>query len=192
MLDDVLNKKLELVKKRCMMGVLSYAALGCTCASLVFSIISIALPYWQFSEIGVGGFSVKYYSGLWSYCKEQTSFGKSESKCTSFEEVQDFFKATRALEILGLLLVVSAGAIGALKLFVMKENELFVQIAGGLAVAAGVFMITGAIIYAAKTQNQESTLLTSQPGLHAGFALAIVSGVISFISSGLFFASKSN
>ncbi|KAK3605307.1 hypothetical protein CHS0354_003952, partial [Potamilus streckersoni] len=55
----------------------------------------------------------------------------------------------------------------------MKENSRFLLIAGGLGIAAGISIILGVSIYGGKSTGTGSSLGT----LHAGFGLAVLSGL---------------
>ncbi|KAL3891100.1 hypothetical protein ACJMK2_003363 [Sinanodonta woodiana] len=149
---------------------ISHIAVLCTCASVLFLILSIALPYWYYSVL------VNF--GLWTYC---SGFGS----CQSLLEVTASMQATRAFVIIGLLLLAGSGVVGFLKVFVLKEKTMFPRIAGGLAIAAGISIIIGVGIFGGKVGAD-----TSVGTLHAGFGLAVVSGLTSFAAGGLYFASK--
>ncbi|XP_053408555.1 uncharacterized protein LOC128559847 [Mercenaria mercenaria] len=154
---------------------LSFVGIGLSAASLLFNIIGLAIPYWNYKSIG----EFKSYIGLWSTCSPQLG-GETVCKKIQDEGLDDAFKATRAMEILGMLLILAALVIVLLKQFVMKDKALLPKIAAGCAVFAGILMIIGTIIYATRDGTDSSTL-------HAGFALCIIAGVIGIVAGVVIF-----
>ncbi|KAL3890475.1 hypothetical protein ACJMK2_002757 [Sinanodonta woodiana] len=174
-------------------------AVGIACTSVVIGIISIALPYWCYLEKSDGPVTVKKHYGLWIYCEESTIYVKTKSTCDSFALIPEFFEAVRMLEVIGLLFVLGAVVLGAIKS--AKENGTIQHLAGGLAALGGVLMISGTVVFALNIVGLVGPIETLRATygtdilpsniLHAGFALAIVSGVIALISGCVFFCSKS-
>ncbi|KAL3891101.1 hypothetical protein ACJMK2_003364 [Sinanodonta woodiana] len=159
-------------------------AVGCGCASLVTCIISVALPYWMYYQPPLT--SDKSYFGLWILCGETAVLGK---KCESIIKVTGYFMAVRALIISGLALIVGAVLGGAISFCVTKQSRRLAISARGLSSSAGVCMICGAVLFAAWVPD------IRVPGamFHAGFGLAIASGVLAIATSVLFyFATKTN
>ncbi|KAL3891061.1 hypothetical protein ACJMK2_003365 [Sinanodonta woodiana] len=163
------------------MSMLGKAAMSCASASVTLNIVAIALPFWYYYD-SPHGFGTTYF-GLWMTCSKYASVS---TECNSFTIVPSYFDTVRALEILGLLLVAGAGVLGFLKMYAIKDNSIIPLVAGGLAFVAGLFMIIGAIVFSNNTITSAETGAT----LHAGFALAIVSGVVAFAATGLFVASN--
>ncbi|XP_053391518.1 uncharacterized protein LOC128554286 isoform X1 [Mercenaria mercenaria] len=164
--------------------------LGLAAASLLINIIGLAIPYWLYnsgtSKIFGRKVTAKAYQGLWSRCVSVSGGGQSSSSCTSLsnEYLDDAYKATRAMEILGMLLILVALVVVLLKQFVMKDKAFLPKIGAGCAIFAGILMIIGTIIFATMDGIESSNL-------HAGFALCIIAGVkgiaagvVMFLASG--------
>ncbi|XP_045207417.2 uncharacterized protein LOC123559557 [Mercenaria mercenaria] len=159
---------------------LAFVGIGLCAASLLLNIVGLAIPYWVYSSAG----EIKSYSGLWSLCL--SALGQTE--CAKIPDIalNDAYKATRAMEILGMLLILVALVVVLLKQFVMKDKALLPKLGAGCAIFAGILMIIGTIIFATMDGIESSNL-------HAGFALCIIAGVIG-IAAGvvMFLASGSS
>ncbi|XP_060566342.1 uncharacterized protein LOC132725260 isoform X3 [Ruditapes philippinarum] len=157
---------------------LVFVGIGLCASSLLINIIGLAIPYWVYASAG----DVKQYSGLWSSCG---SVG-GNSVCVDIPDafLDGAFKATRAMEILGMILILAALVCVLLKQFVIKDQALLPKIGACLAIVAGIFMIIGTIIYATRDGLDSSNL-------HAGFALCIIAGIIGIVAGVVvFMASK--
>lgn len=154
---------------------LPFVAIGVCGASLLFNIVGLAIPYWTYVSVG----DVAAYSGLWTVCAPVAA---DETVCTSFpsEGLDGAFKAVRAMEILGMLLILAALVCAVLKQFVMKDKVLLPKIGSGCAIAAGILMIIGTIIYATRDGVESSNL-------HAGFALCIIAGIAGIVGGVVMF-----
>ena len=66
--------------------------------------------------------------------------GLIKTRIVNLLTVDGWVHTVRAMEIIGILLIAFASACGALKYFIVKDNDKIVQIAGASAFAAGKFM----------------------------------------------------
>lgn len=166
--------------------------IGLAVASLVINIIGLAIPYWLYSSQSVAILTVtitsKTYQGLWSLCVSESGYGQSSSTCVSIPDalLDDAYKATRAMEILGMLVILAAVVCVLLKQFHMKDQALLPKIGAICAFVAGILMIIGTIIFATRDYVNSSDL-------HAGFALCIIAGIIGIVAGVvIFLGSKAN
>lgn len=153
---------------------LPFVAIGVCGASLLINIVGLAIPYWTYISAAGG----KQNFGLWSYCVSQAG----NSDCASLPDVaiDGALQAVRAMEILGMLLILAALVCAVLKQFVMKDKVLLPKIGSGCAIAAGILMIIGTIIYATRDGVESSNL-------HAGFALCIIAGIAGIVGGVVMF-----
>lgn len=139
--------------------------------SAIVDIIGLAIPYWCYVS-GEGGSS---YFGLWKSCLPVGG----NSVCFSLTTGTGTIAGTRALEILGMLLLFAALATALLKQFVLKDKPIILKIGAACAILGGVLMIVGTIVFA--TDSTLKFMRTSAGmKLHAGFALCIVAGIFAF------------
>ncbi|KAL4228302.1 hypothetical protein ACF0H5_013733 [Mactra antiquata] len=135
---------------------LVYIGIGLSALSLLLNIVGLAIPNW----VVAGG----YKTGLWKMCYSGI--------CASVP-TDSTIQATRAMEILGVLAISAALVCAILKQFVMKDQKILPKVSGGSAIAAAIFMIIGAVIFAVKYNTN----------LQAGFALCIVAGVLAIVAA---------
>ncbi|XP_045177032.1 uncharacterized protein LOC123537396 [Mercenaria mercenaria] len=153
---------------------LAFVGIGLCAASLLLNIVGLAIPYWVYASVG----DIKHYYGLWLRCAS----ARGLTECAKIPDIvlNDAYKATRAMEILGMLLILAALVVVLLKQFVMKDKALLPKIGAGCAIFAGILMIIGTNIFATIDRTESSNL-------HAGFALCIVAGVIGIAAGVLMF-----
>ncbi|KAL3891546.1 hypothetical protein ACJMK2_003805 [Sinanodonta woodiana] len=149
-----------------MEGIINYVALGCSALALILDFVALALPSWS----TIHNASL----GLWKVCRED--------KCDEYIVLQAYLKATRALIILGLLLMAAAIAMAVLKIFVMKDKKFLFLGASASAISAGGLTLIGTIVYGVKAEED----YTKDAVLDAGFRLAVVAGVIPIVAGILF------
>ncbi|KAL3891697.1 hypothetical protein ACJMK2_003947 [Sinanodonta woodiana] len=154
------------------------AGAACGVVSIVLGIAAIALPKWlsydaDLAEIGYG---------LWSACAFIPA--QSHVVCTPYTKTADWVKATAALEVVGICVIALAVALAFLHIFIAKNNKVAGKLPGPIAIVGGMLMIVGVIVWAVKFKAEPSLELLS---LSAGFILAIVSAIMSFIAGILFF-----
>ncbi|KAL3891559.1 hypothetical protein ACJMK2_003817 [Sinanodonta woodiana] len=154
-----------------MEGIINYVALGCLALTLILDIVALALPSWLTIQ------NVSF--GLWKYC---ILLPTGEDKCDEYIVLQAYLKATRALIILGLLLMAAAIAMAVLKIFVMKDKKFLFLGASASAISAGGLTLIGTIVYGVKAEED----YTKDAVLDAGFRLAVVAGVIPIVAGILF------
>ncbi|KAL3891743.1 hypothetical protein ACJMK2_003992 [Sinanodonta woodiana] len=148
-----------------MEGAINYVALTCSTLSLILDIVAVAIPNW-ISKSPV-------HFGLWKYCI-----------LDKYLHFAAYIKATGALLIIGLIMMAVAIVVVLLKMFVMKDNSCLSIGAAGSAIAAGLLILVGAIVFAAKVIHE---IGITADMLSAGFALAIVSSGIAIIAGILLF-----
>ncbi|KAK3585000.1 hypothetical protein CHS0354_024912 [Potamilus streckersoni] len=160
---------------------INYVALGCSALALILDIVALALPNWVSSS------NINY--GLWKFC---STISNRENNCMDLTngihgaDLSGFIIATRALTIIGLLLLVAAIAMAVLKIFIIKD-KLFLSLgAAASANAAGGLTLIGVIVFAVKT-NESSV---NADILGAGFRLAVVAGVIPIVAGIMFIIGK--
>ncbi|KAL3891742.1 hypothetical protein ACJMK2_003991 [Sinanodonta woodiana] len=163
-----------------MEGIINYIAVACSTLSLILDIVAVAIPNWIAKS--------PFHYGLWKYCVLDVCVDISDLFSSKNLQEPDHVKATRALLIIGLIILVAVIVMALLKMFVMKDNSSLSSGAAGSAIAGGLLILVGAIVFAAKEIND--SYLTADT-LSSGFALAIVSGVIAIIAGILFFIGKS-
>jgi len=163
---------------------LGFIAIGIGGVSLLLNIVGLAIPNWLYKSVGDNTIKL----GLWRGCFP-TGLG---TVCDSYttDAISDSLKGVRALELLGMLLLIAALVCAALKLFVLKTQAMLPKVAGACAVVAGAFMIIGCVVYAVKTKDELTKGLPFSLDLHAGFALCIVAGIGSIVAAVLFFMIK--
>ncbi|KAL3891910.1 hypothetical protein ACJMK2_004152 [Sinanodonta woodiana] len=164
-----------------MEGIINYIGVACSALSLILDIVAVAIPNW------ISDSPVHY--GLWKICFSDACFDISDIFSLKHVQEPDYLKATRALLIIGLIMLAAAIVVAVLKMFVMKDNSFLSSGAAGSAIAGGLLILVGAIIFAVK-EIKESDLTADT--LSSGFALAIVSGAIAILAGILFFIGKNN
>lgn len=137
--------------------------------ALILCIVGEAIPYWYYARLG----NVSIYFGLWKWCTTVESL----SSCVSFLDGGGAVNATRALEIIGIV----AGIAALCVLRIRKHLSHVNQIAGGMAIFAGILMLIGTIVFG----TDDLQRLTPELNLHVGFALCVVAGILSIIGGGL-------
>lgn len=145
--------------------------------STLLDIVGLAIPYWYHGNVN----GVSVYFGLWTTC--------GAGMCASYAEVPTAISATRALEILGMLLLMATFVSAVLKQFVMKDKLFLTKIGAACAILGGLFMIIGAIVFATNGDLKAVAALANMK-LNAGFALCIVSGVLALPAGVVMFLVK--
>lgn len=149
------------------------ASLAVNSLSLLFNIIALAISTWISVSYEAGSYSSSTSMGLWKYCTETKNY---RSQCVSLISVEGYLAATRAMMILGMLLILAAAVCAVMKLFVKKEQERLPKLAGATAIVSGIFMLIGAIVFAAESSGGATG------NLGAGFGLAIVSALLAILA----------
>ncbi|XP_062603493.1 uncharacterized protein LOC134265263 [Saccostrea cucullata] len=149
-------------------------ALVLTICAVIFQLIGLASPYWISYDIII----FKINSGLWKTCSKVILTGNTE--CIDVELTDyDWFKAVRAMSILGFLVLVVAAIMTVLKLFVLKDMKPILFVAIGTAFAGVNVMFEEISVYAAKMND----LLIIDFDYHFAFAFSII-GMIAAIGAG--------
>ncbi|XP_025091616.1 epithelial membrane protein 1-like [Pomacea canaliculata] len=139
--------------------------------ALIFQIIAVAATGWYKQK-----YSETTY-GLWGICTSAT--------CADYTSVSDTIKATRAFALLGLIVIIFALAAGILIMFI--DKKVMNIIAGGVAIAAGVFVLIGIGIFLGTYLHDTIIANTLQYyQLSYCFALTVVAFVLC-IASGIAF-----
>ncbi|XP_062596263.1 uncharacterized protein LOC134257687 [Saccostrea cucullata] len=157
-------------------------ALGLTICAVIFQVIGLASPYWMFIDTTED----KSVFGLWKACGELISTG--DYKCSDvegFARKNDWFKAVRAMSILGFLVLLVAAIMTGLKLFVLKDMKAVLFVAIGTAFAGAVFTLISIAVFAAKMNDLvDKSNVTTDFGYHFAFAFSII-GMIAAIGAGV-------
>ncbi|KAL3891560.1 hypothetical protein ACJMK2_003818 [Sinanodonta woodiana] len=126
--------------------------------------------------------------GLWKFCNLNNNNGEeicgdiTDFYASQGANVPDFFKATRALTILGLILVAVAIEMVVLKIFLMNDKIFLSLGASTTAIAAGGLILIGTIVFGVKAVEES----TADAVLGAGFGLGVVAGVIPIVAGIIF------
>lgn len=139
----------------------------------VASIVSTAIPYWLYK----GSSQASEYQGLWRGCIEVASV----KTCSNNENVPDWWKATQAMMILGILFLALSFFLGCVQC--KNESSQIFQGSVFTSVLGGVVLIIAVIIFGVKEKEVKSDF-------SAGFYLALVAGVLAIISAILMAVSK--
>lgn len=152
---------------------------GLTGLSLLFNIIGLAIPYWVYGSVG----SLSSHIGLWQACTPVST----ETVCFSIgnDDIDTAFRATRAMELMGMMTIAAAFACAILKQFAMKDRQILPKIGAVFSIVAGVLMIIGCVIFATSEGIDVSTL-------HAGFGLCVVAGALGIIGGIILFLAARN
>ncbi|ESP02669.1 hypothetical protein LOTGIDRAFT_171869 [Lottia gigantea] len=153
------------------MSLKTVTALYLLVASAIFNVIGFSSPYWLTGNIDVFG---RVWYGLWLTCYDILE------DCINTDQANQFGweKGVAAMEILGFMALVASCCFLLLAfLFCHSRQSLFTILSGSFAIAAGVFMFIGVIIFGAEFDN---TILT----LSWAFVLVLISALTS-IASGI-------
>ncbi|KAL3891907.1 hypothetical protein ACJMK2_004149 [Sinanodonta woodiana] len=162
-----------------MQGGINYVALACSALSLILNIAAVAIPNWILKS------PVQF--GLWKLCHLFKCIDMDDLFSCGGLKVTDSLKATGALLIIGLIMMVVAIVVAVLKMFVMKDNSCLSIGAAGSAIAAGLLILVGAIVFAVKVIDKTGKTGMTANMLSGGFALAIVSSCIAIVAGILFY-----
>ncbi|KAL3891696.1 hypothetical protein ACJMK2_003946 [Sinanodonta woodiana] len=139
------------------------AGAACGVVSIVLGIAAIALPKWMWYD--ANGAQLGY--GLWSLCTYVPS--KDHAECTSNIEKP---------------VIAFAVAFAFLHILIANNNKVAGKLSGPIAIVGGILMIVGFIVWAAKYKSDPVLVMLN---LSAGFILAIVSAIMSFIAGNFIF-----
>ncbi|XP_060591210.1 uncharacterized protein LOC132746150 [Ruditapes philippinarum] len=135
--------------------------------ALVIQILAVALPYWYSKEVA-NNYDV--YGGLFRGCAEA---GNTKA-CNNVKNPTDWWAATQAFEIIGLLILVAALILCIIVLFV-KDMKILKMVNFILCFCSCGFIIIGVIIYGAESEGW----LAEYSG---AFALAIIAGIVALVA----------
>ncbi|XP_045182227.2 uncharacterized protein LOC123540957 [Mercenaria mercenaria] len=160
---------------------------------LVLNIVGVAIPYWYYYSEAEKGVKASFYFGLWKLCVKAAGFGQEGSRCLKFDEfnmkiiLPTEMEAVRGLELTAIILIATSIVIAGLRVVMKKGDNKYLKVAGGIACAAGILMIVGAVVFSTSDQMKKLIPIVAIPfKLHAGFALCIVSGVCSLAAAVMF------
>ncbi|XP_025091614.1 epithelial membrane protein 1-like [Pomacea canaliculata] len=144
--------------------------------ALICQIIAVAATGW---------YTVKNTDdtyGLWGIC--------TQGVCLDYMWADDTIKATRAFALLGIFFIIFSLTAGILIMFI--EKYVMNLIAGGVAIAAGVFVVVGIAIFLGYHLHDKITADTLHYfQLSYCFALSIVAFVLCLASGIAFFLATS-
>nr|XP_022345484.1 uncharacterized protein LOC111138023 [Crassostrea virginica] len=142
-----------------------------TICAVIFQLIGLASPYWISFEFELAGAAYSVYTGLWKYCTVVQEITTCVDSTDNIKE--DWFKAVRAMTIMGFLALVVALVMTILKLFVMKEKDILQFAAVATAFAAAVFILISIAITAAKVKD-DPLFKSIDYSYHFAFAFCIL------------------
>ncbi|XP_045171368.1 uncharacterized protein LOC123533677 [Mercenaria mercenaria] len=154
--------------------------LACLSATII-SIISTAIPYWEYLHGSFLGQEGTLNIGLWRTCIKYKTSIVSGSACSDTQNDEDWWKAVQSLMILGNVFLALSTLLGCL--YYKNSTQSFIQGTVFTALLGGVVLITAVIVFGVEEKEHKSSF-------SASFILAIVSGVLAFIAGGLVGISK--
>ncbi|XP_061164959.1 protein NKG7-like [Saccostrea echinata] len=158
------------------MGKCLHIALVLTAVAVICQLIGLASPYWVAYESP----SINAHSGLWKVCFEIIRTEKTE--CQDIETMEDWFKAVRAMSILGFLVLLVPVVLLLLKLFVLKEQKQLLLAAIGAAFAGALFILISIAVYSGKKNEMFASSISIN--FHFAFVFCII-GMLAAIGSGV-------
>ncbi|KAL3891611.1 hypothetical protein ACJMK2_003866 [Sinanodonta woodiana] len=160
------------------MGKAVIVGLICCGISLALVVVSTAVPYWIRDKES----DYVVFSGLWMECSKIGS----EAICQEITGVPEYYLAVRALVLMGLFMVASANILGFVGIFMIRQRKSITLFAGVISILAGMFMLTGAIVFAGRA----SYLAYDAVQFHVGFPLTLVAGVMGIVAGILFIRAR--
>ncbi|XP_071153219.1 uncharacterized protein [Mytilus edulis] len=160
-------------------NLLTFVGFVLSIVAAVFDLIGFATPYW--SSTSTSG--VEVYSGLWRYCV--TALGSTACASLGDLDLESWFKAVQAMEILGFLCLLAAVVVVILKLFVLKDKPILKFVGIGCLATAAAFILLGVVIYGAKISSLQINGVQLD-NRHFSFAFVILAAISAIVASVLF------
>ncbi|KAL4229492.1 hypothetical protein ACF0H5_012532 [Mactra antiquata] len=136
--------------------------------AFIIQILGVALPYWYELDAGV----VETNAGLFKICSEVGS----TKVCRNVKNPVDWWAATQAFEIIGLLIIIGALILAIVIIFVKSDMKILKLILWILCFCAFGFIIIGCIIFGAEYGN------LYDDGLSGAFAICIINSVVCLVA----------
>ncbi|KAK3578933.1 hypothetical protein CHS0354_035565 [Potamilus streckersoni] len=144
----------------------------CVAVSLILGVAAIAVPKW----LAFYFLNREVTFGLWRAC---ATLSTGQVTCASYEKTPDWIIATSVFEVVGICGIIFAVLSAFFHIFIAKNSRIAGQAPGPCAIAGGLCMIVGVIIWAAKYKKDPIFALLD---LSVGFILAILSAILSIIA----------